>query len=166
VLFPSAFYRFFFKFGDYSLTTLLKVCISAFFAVMAFWSHWNAGPPVNPGWLEWEHFRSEEELKDKSSKMKWQDPAYRRQKLLESKQQDPENVDVNSLVCLRCGCIKVDGVHHCGPCGRCVYKMDHHCPWTNNCVGYYTIKPFLLFLFYVTCLTYVTVLWMYMAAWD
>ena len=58
------------------------------------------------------------------------------------------------------------GTHHCSICQRCVYKMDHHCPWTNNCVGYLTMKPFLLFLFYVTNLCFFTVGWMYKAAWD
>jgi hypothetical protein len=27
--------------------------------------------------------------------------------------------------------------------------MDHHCPWISNCVGYYTLKPFLLFTLYL-----------------
>ena len=71
VLYPSSFYRFFFKFGDYSLLTLVKMTISAFFAGMAYWSHHEAGPPKNPGWLEWEHFRTDEQLKDKSNKLKW-----------------------------------------------------------------------------------------------
>jgi hypothetical protein len=44
--------------------------------------------------------------------------------------------------------------------------MDHHCPWTNNCVGYKTIKPFILFLFYVSCLCFFTTWVCYMHAWE
>mgnify|MGYP006102567317 CR=1 FL=1 len=42
--------------------------------------------------------------------------------------------------------------------------MDHHCPWINNCVGYYTLKPFLLFLTYVTVQCFLTCYWMYKSA--
>ena len=38
--------------------------------------------------------------------------------------------------------------HHCSICGRCVLKMDHHCPWTLNCIGAHNHAHFLRFLFY------------------
>lgn len=44
--------------------------------------------------------------------------------------------------------------------------MDHHCPWTGNCVGYKTLKPFVLFLSYVTCLCWFIVFVCYKQAWD
>ena len=25
--------------------------------------------------------------------------------------------------------------HHCTKCDRCVYKLDHHCDWMNNCIA-------------------------------
>jgi len=70
-----------------------------------------------------------------------------------------------SIQCRRCGALKVDGVHHCSKCNKCVYKMDHHCPWTDNCVGYINIKPFMLFLFYAALLSLYGVLNVYHMAY-
>lgn len=51
-------------------------------------------------------------------------------------------------VCLRCKPprVKVSRAHHCGTCGVCVLRMDHHCPWVNNCIGERNLSYFVVLL--------------------
>jgi len=48
--------------------------------------------------------------------------------------------------CRHCKQPKPLRAHHCTICGYCVFKMDHHCPWINNCVGQNNHRYFILFL--------------------
>ena len=56
-------------------------------------------------------------------------------------------------MCNRCLRAKPDRCHHCSQCGSCILKMDHHCPWVANCVGFGNYKYFLNLLFYVSITT-------------
>ncbi|XP_065209979.1 palmitoyltransferase ZDHHC15 isoform X3 [Planococcus citri] len=75
--------------------------------------------------------------------------------------------------CFVCNHLKPDRCHHCRICGVCVLKMDHHCPWVNNCISYTNYKYFVLFLFYafmfcsyivITTLPYFLLIWKHSAS--
>ncbi|XP_016067678.1 PREDICTED: palmitoyltransferase ZDHHC6 isoform X2 [Miniopterus natalensis] len=60
----------------------------------------------------------------------------------------PENTQDSMYLqyCQVCQAYKAPRSHHCRKCNRCVLKMDHHCPWINNCCGYQNHASFTLFL--------------------
>jgi len=52
--------------------------------------------------------------------------------------------------CKWCSKYKPDRCHHCRVCRQCILRMDHHCPWIYNCVGFKNHKYFILLIFYST----------------
>jgi len=50
--------------------------------------------------------------------------------------------------CKWCLKYKPDRCHHCRVCNVCVLRMDHHCPWVYNCIGFRNHKFFFLLIFY------------------
>ncbi|CAK9062205.1 Palmitoyltransferase ZDHHC15 (Acyltransferase ZDHHC15) (Zinc finger DHHC domain-containing protein 15) (DHHC-15) [Durusdinium trenchii] len=50
--------------------------------------------------------------------------------------------------CKHCLIYKPDRCHHCRICKSCILKMDHHCPWIMNCIGFRNHKYFFLLIIY------------------
>lgn len=60
---------------------------------------------------------------------------------------DPSDAAAVMGTCAPCGGVpKPPGARHCSVCGRCVYFMDHHCPFTGSCLGVQNYAHFFLFL--------------------
>lgn len=39
--------------------------------------------------------------------------------------------------------------YHCNECNTCIRRMDHHCAWLLNCIGYGNYKSFYFFIMYL-----------------
>ncbi|XP_050209548.2 probable protein S-acyltransferase 15 [Mercurialis annua] len=61
-----------------------------------------------------------------------------------------QNNGLKKQQCEKCCTYKPPRAHHCRSCRRCVLRMDHHCLWINNCVGYRNYKAFFILILFAT----------------
>ncbi|NXS51816.1 ZDH15 Palmitoyltransferase, partial [Brachypteracias leptosomus] len=115
--------------------------------VLFVWTYWKSifTLPVQPGKKYHMSYADQERYENEER------PEVQRQILAEIARKLPVYTRTGSggiRFCDRCQLIKPDRCHHCSVCAICVLKMDHHCPWVNNCIGFSNYKFFLLFLAY------------------
>ena len=49
-------------------------------------------------------------------------------------------------LCPDCEIVRTPRSRHCSICNKCVERFDHHCPWTDNCVGINNHSYFMVFI--------------------
>ncbi|XP_057979180.1 probable protein S-acyltransferase 15 [Malania oleifera] len=62
--------------------------------------------------------------------------------------QEPKKIGRHVRYCDKCHTYKPLRAHHCRVCRKCILRMDHHCLWINNCVGYWNYKAFVILVLY------------------
>jgi hypothetical protein len=110
--------------------------------------------------------QKEDEAKEDSDNSSYDEDYYRPVSAIGDvemkKIQDEYKIELTR--CKQCYVLRVLRAHHCSKCKgyinyikkhRCMMKMDHHCPWINNCIGQFNQKFFILFCWYcfTGCLT-------------
>ncbi|XP_013910941.1 PREDICTED: palmitoyltransferase ZDHHC15 [Thamnophis sirtalis] len=115
--------------------------------IFFIWTYWKSifTPPLQPDKKFHMSYADKERYEDEER------PEGQRQILAEMARKLPVCTRTGNgaiRFCDRCQLIKPDRCHHCSVCAVCVLKMDHHCPWVNNCIGFSNYKFFLLFLAY------------------
>jgi hypothetical protein len=54
----------------------------------------------------------------------------------------PDGTEVNFRWCWHCSIWRPPMANHCPTCNRCFLRLDHHCPWTGNCIAAHNIRYF------------------------
>uniref|UniRef100_A0ACB8FWT6 Palmitoyltransferase zdhhc15 n=1 Tax=Sphaerodactylus townsendi TaxID=933632 RepID=A0ACB8FWT6_9SAUR len=129
--------------------SLLVAYLTIFHVIFVFfiWTYWKSvfTPPQQPDKKFQMSYADKERYENEDR------PEGQQQILVEMARKLPVYTRTGNgaiRFCDRCQLIKPDRCHHCSVCAMCVLKMDHHCPWVNNCIGFSNYKFFLLFLAY------------------
>uniref|UniRef100_M4AF53 Palmitoyltransferase n=1 Tax=Xiphophorus maculatus TaxID=8083 RepID=M4AF53_XIPMA len=137
----------------YAYVVELCVCnylvIFHIFLAMFIWSYWKTiwSKPASPS-TAFALPRAEKEMYEKEQRAEVQQEILK--KVARNLPVYTRTAGGAIRYCDFCQVIKPDRCHHCSSCEKCVLKMDHHCPWVNNCVGFSNYKFFILFLAYAT----------------
>ncbi|KAI4897271.1 hypothetical protein NFI96_024630 [Prochilodus magdalenae] len=117
------------------------------FFIMFVWAYWQTifTKPMNP-LKEFHLSHSDKELLEREDRGESQQEILRR--IAKDLPIYTRTTSGAIRYCERCHLVKPDRCHHCSVCDKCILKMDHHCPWVNNCVGFSNYKFFTLFLAY------------------
>jgi len=67
-----------------------------------------------------------------------------------------ENIVYSQKYCNVCNLYRPMKTSHCSDCGYCILERCHHCIWLDNCIGRNNYRDYLMFIFSLTVLSYLS----------